>query len=179
MVVSGPQQEKWGTGTLLLPPLEYFLSEFADAPWTVLLFITDGVMADLDAVKARAMEVGQEIVSGKRGQCKFVIVGLGEEVDEEQLEVLDDMFDGTEVGEQGVDLWDCKLADNINELQEVWDEVDFGITLPGYARIVDEQGQELQVYADAIPQRMEFNVPAETKFVTVEIAGQTIKQPLI
>ena len=176
--VTGPQQEKWGTGTLLLPPLEYFLAEFAEAPWTVLLFITDGIIADLDAVKAKAMEVAQEMVAGKRGKCKFVIVGLGEEVDEEQLEILDDMFDGTELGEQGVDLWDCKLALDIKELQEVWDEVDFGVTLPGYARILDPQNQELKVYADTIPQRMEFNVPVATEFVTVEIAGETIKQPL-
>ncbi|MGK7897571.1 MAG: hypothetical protein AB4372_29125 [Xenococcus sp. (in: cyanobacteria)] len=176
--VTGPQKEKWGTGTLLLPPLEYFLAEFIAAPWTVLLFITDGIMADLDAVKAKATEVAQEMVTGKRGKCKFVIVGLGEEVDEEQLEVLDDMFDGTELGAQGVDLWDCKLAHDIKELQEVWDEVDFGITLPGYARILDPQGQELKVYADTIPQRMEFYAPAEAEFVTVEIAGETIKQPL-
>ncbi|MEL7418895.1 MAG: hypothetical protein AAGK10_10020 [Cyanobacteria bacterium J06555_3] len=179
IVVSGPKYEEWGTGTKLLPPLEYFLSEFADAPWTVLLFITDGVMADLDEVKARAMEIGEEIITGKRGHCKLVVVGLGEEVDEEQLQILDYMFDGTELGKQGIDLWDCKLADNINELQDVWDEVDFGITLPGYAQIVDDLGHELQVYADGIPQRMEFSVPAETKFVVVEIAGQTIKQPLI
>ena len=178
LVVEGPQQENWGTGTSLLPPLNYFLSEFADAPWSIVLFITDGTIADLDAVIVRALEVGREIVTEKRGNCKFVVVGLGEEVDEEQLKFLDNMFDGTPLEEQGVDLWDCKLANGMAELQDIWDEVDFGILLPGHARITDDRGQEVKSYSDGIPQRMEFWVREGTQFVTVEMAGQTIVQSL-
>jgi hypothetical protein len=177
--IEGPKEQKWGTGTRLLPPLNYFLSEFANAPWTVLLFITDGVIADLDAVIARAMEIGNEMVAGTRHSCKFVVVGIGEEVDEEQLEKLDNMFHNTPLEKKGVDLWDCRLATSMNELLEIWDEVDFEITLPGYARIADERGNEIVSYADGIPQRMEFDVVPGTESVTVEIVGQTIIQPLI
>ncbi|NEP79816.1 MAG: hypothetical protein F6K39_17565 [Okeania sp. SIO3B3] len=179
LLIEGPKEQKWGTGTRLLPPLNYFLSEFANAPWITLLFITDGVIADLDEVVARAMEIGNEIVAGKRGHCKFVVVGIGEEVDWEQLKVLDNMFDNSPLEKKGIDLWDCKLATSMNELLEIWDEVDFGITLPGYARITDDKESELVSYADGIPQRMEFNVVPGTKSVTVEIAGKTIVQPLI
>jgi hypothetical protein len=169
MEVEGPKA--WGTGTLLLPPLEYFLAEYATSPWTILLFITDGVVGDLDAVVAKTLSVGQEINEGKRGKCKFIIVGYGPEIDEGQIDQLDNL-EGT------LDLWDGKLAAEMDELQEIWDEVDFGISLPGNARILDPQGQLLQSYLDRIPQRMEFKIPAGTPSVTIEIAGQTIVQPL-
>jgi hypothetical protein len=167
--IEGPKA--WGTGTLLLPPLEFFLAEYAASPWTVLLFITDGVVGDLDAVVARTLSVTQEINEGKRGKCKFIIVGYGPEIDESQIEQLDNL-------ESSLDLWDGKLASEMNALQEIWDEVDFGISIPGNVRILDNQGREVVSYLDRIPQRMEFKVPAGTSSVTVEIAGQTIVQQL-
>ncbi|MFM7220268.1 MAG: hypothetical protein ACKO21_08680, partial [Nodosilinea sp.] len=77
-----------------------------------------------------------------------------------------------------LDLWDGKLASEMNELQEIWDEVDFGISIPGNAKITDDSGREVMSYFDRIPQRMEFRVPVGTKSVTVDIVGQTIVQPL-
>jgi len=169
MQVEGPKV--WGTGTLLLPPMEFFLAEYANSPWTILLFITDGVVGDLDAVVAKTLSIGQEISEGKRGKCKFIIVGYGPEIDEGQIDQLDNL-------EGVIDLWDGKLAGEMNELQEIWDEVDFGISIPGSVRILDPQGQQVQSYLDRIPQRMEFKVSAGTPSVTIEIAGQTIVQPL-
>jgi len=176
MPVDGPKRP-WGTGTCLLPALNFFLEQFASAEWAILLFITDGVMEDVPAVKARALEVGHEIKAGRRGNCKFVVVGIGE-ADEDQLDDLDNMFDGTEL-EEDVDLWDCKLAGDMAELSEIWDEVDFGISLPMSARILDSSGTIVKTYADEVPQRMEFEVPAGTKSITLEIAGQTITQSLL
>ena len=175
MPVDGPKRP-WGTGTCLLPALNFFLEQFASAEWAILLFVTDGVIEDLEDVKARALEVGHEIKGGKRANCKFVVVGIGE-ADEEQLDELDNMFDGTDL-EEDVDLWDCKLAGDMAELAEIWDEVDFGISLPMSARITDSAGAVVKAYADEVPQRMEFDVPMGTKSVTLEIAGQTIVQSL-
>lgn len=177
MSVEGPSNNRWGSGTLLLPPLNHFLSEFVTAPWAVLLLITDGVIGDLEDVIARSIEVGHEVVDGKRGKCKFIIVGFGDEVDDKQIERLDNMFNGTEL-EGRVDLWDGKLAETMQELSEIWDEVDFGIKLPGNARITDDSGNEVMYYLDGIPQRMEFQILEGTKSVTLEIAGQRIVQPL-
>lgn len=176
--VDGPNQQVWGTGTKLLPALNHFLSQFKDADWTILLFISDGVLEDFEEVKKRAMEVGNEIVAGTRKHCKFIMIGIGE-ADEKQLQELDDMFDGTQLGNiHGIDLWDCKLASNMDQLSDIWNEVDFGITLPGTARILDSKHQLLQNYVDGIPQRMEFYVTEHESAVTIEIAGQVIVQPL-
>lgn len=175
MAVDGPKRP-WGTGTCLLPALDFFLEQFAAAEWAIILFITDGVVEDIEAVKARALEVGHEIKAGSRSNCKFVVVGIGQ-ADEAQLDDLDNMFDGTDL-EEDVDLWDCKLASDMAELSEIWDEVDFGISLPMSARITDSTGAVVKAYADEVPQRMEFEVPAGTKAITLEIAGQTIVQSL-
>jgi len=177
MPVEGPSNGRWGTGTLLLPALDYFLTEFADAPWLVLLLVTDGVIGDLDGVIARSMAIAPEILDGKRGKCKFVLVGVGEEVSEDQIEKIDNMFDGTAF-ENKIDLWDGKFAATMSELQEIWDEVDFGIKLPGNARIFDDKGNEVASYLDEIPQRMSFFVPEGSASVRVEIAGLSIIQPL-
>jgi hypothetical protein len=171
----GPR--KWGTGTALLPPLNHLLTECAGASWLVLLFVTDGVMSDLDAVVARSLEVGQEVLDGKRGKCKFILVGCGEEVSEEQIEKLDNMFDGTPL-EGRIDLWDGKLAAEMNDLSEIWDEVDFGVQIPGAVKISDDQGREVLSHPDGFPQRMEFLVVEGTKSVKIEIIGQTIEQVL-
>lgn len=168
---------KWGTGTALLPPLNHLLTEGAGASWLVLLFVTDGVISDLDAVVARSLEVGQEVLYGKRGQCKFILVGCGEEVSEDQIEKLDNMFDGTPL-EGLVDLWDGKLASEMADLSEIWDEVDFGVQIPGAVKIHDDKGREVLSHPDGFPQRMEFSVVEGTKSVKIEIIGQTIEQVL-
>src|SRR6266849_489864 len=46
----GPPRE-FGTGTQLLPAVTYFVERFKDAPWGFYVFITDGELHDLDAVK--------------------------------------------------------------------------------------------------------------------------------
>lgn len=176
--VNGPVKHAWGTGTQLLPALNHFLTRFAQAQWTVLIFITDGALEDFAAVKQRALQVGQEIVDRRRQPCKFIMIGIGA-ADEKQLEELDDMFAGTLLGEQhGIDLWDCKLASDMDALSEIWDEMDFGLTLPGSARIMDSRHHLLQHYPDGIPQKLEFLVPAAEQTVVIEIAGQMITQPL-
>ena len=172
---NGPQ--KWGTGTALLPPFNHFLSELKEAPWLILLFITDGVVSDLDAVIERSLEVGKEVLEGTRGKCKFILVGCGEEVSEEQIEKLDNMFDGTSL-EGKVDLWDGKMASEMASLEEIWDEVDFGVEIPGTIKITDERGQEVLSYLDGFPQRLEFFVFAGAKSVKIEIIGQTYEQAL-
>jgi hypothetical protein len=157
--------------------LNYFLDELTDAPWLVLLFITDGVISDLDAVVARSLLIGQEILDEKRGKCKFILVGCGEEVSEEQIEKLDNMFDGTPLAGK-VDLWDGKLASEMANLSEIWDEVDFGIQIPGTLKIFDDREREVLAYLDGFPQRLEFFVAEGTRSIKIDIIGQSYQQAL-
>src|SRR5262249_53827021 len=102
--VFGPPRE-FGTGTQLLPAVRYFVERFRDAPWGFYVFITDGELHDLDVVKEFSTRLARAIAGRKRNPLKFVLIGLGPDVNEGQMEELDDLDTGT-----GVDLWDHKLA---------------------------------------------------------------------
>lgn len=72
--------ENMGTGTKLLPAIRYFTeTRFRDQPWGIYLFITDGLIEDLDEVKGYTHEISKEIASGARGFTKLVVIGLGSE----------------------------------------------------------------------------------------------------
>ena len=102
-VFSAPRD--YGTGTQLLPAVEYFVNRFSDAPWGFYVFLTDGELHDLDAVKDFSRRLAREIASGKRKPLKFVLIGVGDGVKEAQMEELDDLDTGT-----SVDLWDHKTV---------------------------------------------------------------------
>jgi hypothetical protein len=55
------------------------------------VFLTDGRIDDLESVKAATRRLAAEIAAGRRGSVKCVLVGLGDEIDESQMEQLDDL----------------------------------------------------------------------------------------
>ena len=57
--VFGPPDD-FGTGTQLLPAVRYFVERFHDAPWGIYVFITDGELHDLDAVKAYSTRLARD-----------------------------------------------------------------------------------------------------------------------
>src|SRR5207253_5478917 len=100
----GPPRD-FGTGTQLLPAVRYFVDRFRDAPWGFYVFITDGELHDLDAVKEYSNRLAHDVAARRRNPLKFVLIGIGPEINESQMEDLDDLETGTDV-----DLWDHKLA---------------------------------------------------------------------
>lgn len=175
--VEGPVQKAWGGDTHLLPVIDYFAKEYHDSRWLFLLVITDGELRDLEEVENYCMAIGAEMAEGQRQNCKFVIVGVGHSVNIDQLEALDDMFDGSHL-EKTVDLWDHKIASEISDLSEILDEVDFGVRIPGAVRIIDDAHTEVLAYTDGFPHKLEFSVDESVRQLSVFIAGQTIIQPL-
>src|SRR5262245_41681638 len=114
---SGPPKAS-GTGTQLLPAVQYFVERFKDAPWGFYVFITDGELHDLEKVKSYTTHLAREIAANKRNPLKFVLIGVGSNINETQMEELDDLDTGTEV-----DLWDHKIAAEMRMLQEIFAEV--------------------------------------------------------
>src|SRR6185503_16982016 len=102
----------------LLPAVRYFVERFKDAPWGFYVFITDGELHDLEAVKDYSRRLAKEVASKSRRPLKFVLIGVGPNINERQMEELDDLDTGTDV-----DLWDHKLAAEMRHLQEIFAEV--------------------------------------------------------
>ncbi len=172
--VFGPPRD-FGTGTQLLPAVKYFVDRFRSAPWGFYVFITDGELHDLDEVIAYSKRLAMEVAAGRRKPLKFVLIGLGPQVNERQMEELDDLDTGTEV-----DLWDHKLAAEMRVLQEIFAEVvDKNARVADNGRILDAQGRVAKDYTGTgLPGFLEFELPAGSDYFTLEVNGQRIHQPL-
>jgi hypothetical protein len=172
--IFGPPQE-FGTGTQLLPAVRYFVERFKDAPWGFYVFITDGELHDLDAVKEYSTRLARAVAGRKRNPLKFVLIGIGDSINEAQMEELDDLDTGTEV-----DLWDHKLAAEMRVLQEIFAEVvDKNARVADHGRILDAAGRVVKDYSDTgLPGVLEFEVPVDSAYFTLEVSGNRIHQGL-
>ncbi len=183
VAIVGPKKKPWGRGTKLLPPVQYFIDHaFKDAPWAMCVFVTDGVLEDLEAVKQYCMQFAKQIASGQRSFAKLVLIGVGEEVDEGQMEELDDMFEGSGLKDpQGnpIDLWDHMLASEMRKIEEIFAEVvseDAVVAASG--RVLDGTGQVAKDYADGVPALLRFTLPAGSTAFTLEFPGGSVTQDL-
>ncbi len=172
--VFGPPRH-FGTGTLLLPAVKYFVERFKDAPWGFYVFITDGELYDLEAVKNYSTQLALAVAAKRRNPLKFVLIGVGPSVNEKQMEELDDLDTGTEI-----DLWDHKLASEMRVLQEIFAEVvDKNARIADKARILDPQGQVVKDFADTgLTGYLEFLMPAGADYFTLDVNGSKIHQGL-
>jgi hypothetical protein len=170
----GPPQD-FGTGTQLLPAVRYFVDRFRGAPWGFFVFITDGELHDLDAVKAYSVQLARDIAAGKRNPVKFVLIGVGPEISEGQMIELDDLDSGTEV-----DLWDHKIAAEMRMVQEIFAEVvDRNARVADHGRILDPRGRVVKDYAHGgLPAYLEFEMPLEADYFTLEVNGHLFHQGL-
>lgn len=173
-VFSAPRD--YGTGTQLLPAVEYFVNRFSDAPWGFYVFLTDGELHDLDAVKDFSKRLAREIASGKRKPLKFVLIGVGDGVKEGQMEELDDLDTGT-----SVDLWDHKIAREMRQTHDIFAEVvEENARVADSGKIYDDTGRVVKDYSDTgLPARLSFTLPVGSKSFTLEVNGQRITQTLV
>src|SRR5436305_821960 len=165
----------FGTGTQLLPAVKYFVDRFRTAPFGFYVFITDGELHDLDEVKRYSTQLARDVAAHRRNPLKFVLIGVGDSVNESQMEDLDDLQTGTDV-----DLWDHKLAAEMRVLQEIFAEVvDKNARVADHGRILDPQGRTVKDYSDTgLPAYLEFEVPAGAEYFTLEVNGNKIHQGL-
>jgi len=180
--------KKFGTGTKLLPAIKYFTeTRFSQAQWSIFVFITDGEIEDLDDVESYSIELAKQIAAQKRNFVKLVLIGIGDAVNEGQMEELDDLDYGglkTQDGDD-IDLWDHKLASEMQKLEEIFAEVvSANMILSPSAQINDDAGNPVvpldrSSYSDGLPALLNFKMPAGAKAFSLTLpGGPTITQPL-
>jgi len=179
--VRGPKQ--WGRQTKLLPPVRYFVDQiFRDARWAIAVFVTDGVIEDMDEVKAYCLAFARKIALGERGFVKLVLLGVGELVDEGQMEELDDMFEGSDLCDQlgnPIDLWDHKLASEMRSLNEIFAEVvSDQVMIADSGEILDAAGKVLHRFSDGLPARLRFHLPPGSTAFTLKFPDGQVTQDL-
>src|SRR5262249_38633588 len=151
----------------------YFVDRFRTAPWGFYVFVTDGELHDLDQVIAYTKRLAKDITNGHRKPVKFVLIGLGPQVNERQMEELDDLDTGTDV-----DLWDHKLAAEMRQLAEIFAEVvDKNARVADHGRILDPQGRVVKDYERAgLPAYLEFEMPPGADYFTLDVNGHRVNQ---
>ena len=171
----GPTKVSFGTGTVLQPAVSYFAERFRDAKNGMYIFMTDGRLSDLAKVKAYTVGLCREIEAGKRNPLKCVLIGVGDEIDERQMEELDDLESNT-----SVDIWDHKLAKDMRSLVEIFAEVvDEHQVIAPKACIYDETGVIVKNFSDGLPSKVTFTMPASSKWFELEVGGKRIRQLVI
>ena len=195
---AGPK--KFGSRARLLPAVRYFVDRFADAPWGMYIFITNGRFQDLDAVKQYTGQLAHDIAAGRRNDLKLVMIGVGQQIDQSrmqrqwssifticgrsvgqqidqsQMQQLDDLDTGT-----AVDLWDYKVAEEMRSVVEIFAEVvDENTIVADRGLIRDSSGMILRDYRDrGVPALLRFTLPPGSKSFTLEIRGQSFTQPIL
>ncbi len=173
----GPQY--YGKGTVMLPVLRDYVAHFKTqaekgAKRGLAVIITDSQIYDPDDVRAYSQQVAKEIVAGRLPRINFVLVGVGDQVDEEQMEaVCHEEYPG--VGH----LWCHRVADRMEEMAElVAVLVDETMTVASGGTIYDDKGNVVKRYETRLPAVLEFKVPPGCKAFTLEIGGQKFTQPI-
>lgn len=174
-----PGPKFYGKGTTMLPVLRDYIAYIREqvpqgARRGLAVIITDSQIHDPDDVTAYSTQVAKEIAAGRLPRLNFVLVGVGDQVDEEQMEeICHEEYPG--VGH----LWCHRVADRMEEMAElVAVLVDETMTVAEGGTIYDDKGNVLKVYESRLPALLEFQVPPECASFTLEIAGQRFTQPL-
>jgi hypothetical protein len=182
--ITGPKDQQWGRGTKLLPPLRYFCEEaFPRSKWAVCVFITDGIIEDLAEVKKYSLQIAQQMSQGRRNPIKFVLLGVGNEVDENQMSELDDMFEESNLkmpNGQSIDLWDHKLAATMRQLSEIFAEVvSEDMIVAPWGKILLENGTVVRNYSDGLPAKLCFELPRSAKSFRLQLPDSEVVQSLL
>jgi hypothetical protein len=171
---NGPTGVQFGTSTALTPAVRYFAERFSDAKNGMYIFLTDGELSDLQTVKRYTTQLCREMMEGRRNPFKCVLVGMGDGIDETQMEELDDLDSGTTI-----DIWDHKIAREMRDLIEIFAEVvsENQIVAPT-AKIYDASGTVVKHFTDGLPAKASFSLPASSPYFELEVGDQRIRQVL-
>lgn len=180
---SYPAPKNYGRKTNLLPALKYFTEgkhsqsgqPFKNEEFGMFVFITDGAFEDLEAVKQYSTQLAQEIDAGKRKPIKLIIIGVGDQIDEQQMSELDDLDTGTDQ-----DLYFHRIAAEMADLSEIFIElVNENMVVADNGIVRDAKGAEVLNFRDTkVPAVFEFDLPAGSTSFTLEVEGQKFTQAL-
>lgn len=178
--------DHYGMGRQLLPALKYFTDgqqrkDLRDALLGIYTFITSGAIEDMDAVKQYCTQLARDIDAGRRNDLNLIILGLGNQVDQDQLDELGDLVPGADV-----DLWDVTLIPGTRDEVMAWfvpeikhAVVEGTILIPRDGIIRDNVGNVVVDYRDSgLPDILRFVLPPYAESFSLEFVGYTATQPL-
>lgn len=176
---SFPGPKHGGGSTRLAPAIQDYLGYLKKqakkgAKRGCAVIITDGQIHDMREVKQLSEEITDAMKSGAMLPVSFVLVGIGDGIDEEQLEEISHH----EV-EGGGHLYCHRVAKEIRNAAElVATLVDENMTVASGGIVYDDKGRVLKKYEGRLPAVLEFEIQDDAQSFTLDIDGQRFTQPL-
>jgi len=174
---AGPQSP--GSKTCLAPAIRDYVAYLKEqvpngARRGLGVFITDGQLHDAEEVEKLTGEIAKMITKGQMPRVNFVLVGVGDAIDEEQLEKI------AHAEHAGVGhLWCHRVAKEIQNTAElVAVLVDETMTVAAGGTVYDDKGKVVKEYEGRLPAVLEFEVAEGAKSFPLEVAGKRYTQPL-
>lgn len=180
-VINGPQHEKWGRGTKLLPAIRHGVEQVAkDADWTMGVIVTDGIIEDEQDCMNYCAKVAKAIAIGKCKPIKLVLIGIGQDVDQDQLQRFDDMFEGSGID---YDLWShgmvASMQDESDILAVLYGELmDEKTVVASSGSIEDGSGKTLATWTDGLPGKFRVILPKGQTTIVIRTPTASVKQDL-
>lgn len=166
-------------GTKLYPAIEDFLRYFKTqckegAERGMMMIMTDGRIEDERKVKEALAEVAEGIAGGRIKPINFLIVGVGSNVDEKQLERL------SHEEYEGVGHLVChRIAEEVSDLVEVASVlVNESMTFAQEGKLYDDKGNLIRQWTKGLPAAFEFDVPEGCTSIELEVNGKKYAQKL-
>ena len=164
----------YGNETRLLPAVRDFvayiqrlLKQGETVQAALAVIVTDGKFHDFTDVRDYTKsQLVPAIVAGKFPKTVFSVVGVGKDVDPEQMEEL--MHEATPKSYSGRPIWCYALADSVGQLPELVSHLVDANTPAFYggATFSDAKGNILARFEDMVPTVVEFELPlTERKFI--------------
>ena len=174
-----PGPKKMGNRTMMAPAMKDYVKYLKTqipqgARRGCCVIVTDGALHDEDEVKRYSRELAKEMAAGRLPRINFILVGVGDGVNEKQLEeICHEEYPG--VGH----MWCHRIAEEIKQVAElVAVLVDETMTVAAGGTVYDDKGKVLKLYEGRLPAVLEFKVPEGAKSFTLEVNGQRYTQPL-
>ncbi|NJK35189.1 MAG: hypothetical protein HC919_09645 [Oscillatoriales cyanobacterium SM2_2_1] len=165
-----PGPSVFGQNSYLLPALRYFVERERQARQGLYLFVTDGYIADLEAVIAYTRTLARAIAEGKRPPLKCVLLGVGMPHDVPLFSTLDHL-------DTPVDIWDAKWLWELEDWRRILAEiVSPREVVAETARVWDANGNCVQDFPCGLPPKLEFTLPRTSPWFELEVAGQRLRQ---
>lgn len=177
--ITGPRREKWGKGTKLLPAIRHGVEQIAlGSELTIGVVLTDGIIEDEKECTDYCLKIGREMASGRRSRVKLILIGIGHEVDEGQLERFDNMFEGTGID---YDLWSHGMVESMQDEADILavlygELIDEDTTVASSGRVEDASGRQLAAWPDGMPGKFRFVLPRGQMSFTIKAGSQKVVQ---
>ena len=171
--IDGPDKMRFGNSSRLLPAVQHLVENYQDAPMGLFIFITDGHINDLQQLKQYTDRLAEDIASGRHNFVKCILVGIGEEINEANLQALI-----TPNPHNYVKIWNYLIISDLEEMLKMFaDIISEEQLVAEYGTIYDAHGNILKEYPHGIPNRVVFSMPSSSPWFELDLPGkQRIKQ---